>query len=414
MSPKTNRAPGGCRRRGSEIDFERHHTSGIKPARSRQAAQEVRVGGCVIGQFGVPPKAPRQISRVEIRLGRRRNELRKLAEDRIARRIPLTDPLGLALVLADIAAHSAAGLDERTFADAAIRARVIIPADVAEQAVDRVQRAIVRKGGKYRPISDATAGEAVRLLRDERIRLDIRTLAAVDESPEERRAFVREGRQHRDRETKRIVRGCKPRSVFEAESLAKSQPWIAQGVSRATWFRRRQHRETGVSADSLSSLDERRHTCLTECPSGEIQSAGAALRAPSSPPELRSSGDGSFIDVAPARRPLNVAPLSLEKAREPGQTPSVQSLFLHLCKSSAPPQAVTLSLDETENRKDHEMSKTDTPAPAPAASTRARIAEAAALLRAGRPIAAEAVLRPLLLTPAQPLLARPLDSARAA
>jgi hypothetical protein len=35
---------------------------------------------------------------------------------------------------------------------------------------------------------------------------------------------------------------AEPRSLFEARSLSSSKPWQAEGVSRSTWYRRRQIR----------------------------------------------------------------------------------------------------------------------------------------------------------------------------
>ena len=57
-------------------------------------------------------------------------------------------------------------------------------------------------------------------------------------SPEIRREQRREAQRCRRREA-----GVKSRAEYEAESLTRARPWEAEGVSRATWYRRR---ETGV------------------------------------------------------------------------------------------------------------------------------------------------------------------------
>lgn len=70
----------------------------------------------------------------------------------------------------------------------------------------------------------------LRLTEADRARLKIRTIGAIDCNREQRLARAKARRA--DRDAKRRPR--KPR--------AAAKPWIAQGISRATWFRRR--RET--------------------------------------------------------------------------------------------------------------------------------------------------------------------------
>ena len=38
---------------------------------------------------------------------------------------------------------------------------------------------------------------------------------------------------------------AEPRSEYEARSLARRKPWVAEGISRATWYRRRRKRGAG-------------------------------------------------------------------------------------------------------------------------------------------------------------------------
>jgi len=52
-------------------------------------------------------------------------------------------------------------------------------------------------------------------------------------------------RKRRDRERKGDVRrgqGRKPRAEYEGKSLSRLKPWEAEGISRASWYRR-QNRE---------------------------------------------------------------------------------------------------------------------------------------------------------------------------
>jgi len=78
----------------------------------------------------------------------------------------------------------------------------------------------------------------LRLTEEERRMLGITTIGAVDMG----KAARTKRRRDRDRErkaTKRKAAGAVPRREYEANSTEKAKPWIAEGVSRATWYRRR-------------------------------------------------------------------------------------------------------------------------------------------------------------------------------
>lgn len=85
----------------------------------------------------------------------------------------------------------------------------------------------------------AVVGQLVTLTAVERENLGIRWMDAVDEPAAERRA-----RQARERQQqRRVKRGAVPRTA----SLSATKPWVAEGVSKATYYRRR--RETNSSRD---------------------------------------------------------------------------------------------------------------------------------------------------------------------
>src|SRR4051794_30162849 len=73
---------------------------------------------------------------------------------------------------------------------------------------------------------------------------------AVDESKADRAVRRAAERRVRDRERKRANRaekgGSVTRDLYEAESLSRAKPWEAEGISRATWYRR--NRETAPAA----------------------------------------------------------------------------------------------------------------------------------------------------------------------
>jgi hypothetical protein len=100
--------------------------------------------------------------------------------------------------------------------------------------VERWQR---RHG--VRLISAKRCGEMLQLTAHEREVCGIRTIDAIDEPRAERQARIARERRARDKAAKRSKRGRLLRSEYEDRSLSRSQPWKAEGISRATWYRRR-------------------------------------------------------------------------------------------------------------------------------------------------------------------------------
>ncbi|MET4384357.1 Ribonuclease G/E [Bradyrhizobium sp. F1.4.3] len=80
-----------------------------------------------------------------------------------------------------------------------------------------------------------TLARKIGLTAERRAHLRITTIGATDETAEQRKAKRRAKDIERKRE-KRFAAGCKPRS-------AASMPWVAEGISRATYFRRQKEKE---------------------------------------------------------------------------------------------------------------------------------------------------------------------------
>lgn len=81
----------------------------------------------------------------------------------------------------------------------------------------------------------------LRLTAQERRMLGVTTIGAIDEN----KAARTKRRRMLDRERKALARrtkGAKPRKDYEAQSTEQASPWITDGISRATWYRRK--RET--------------------------------------------------------------------------------------------------------------------------------------------------------------------------
>lgn len=71
----------------------------------------------------------------------------------------------------------------------------------------------------------------------ERTELGLRTIGAIDQSTAQRLELATK-RRRLSEEARRRNSGAKPRAEYEAHSLAKRQPWIAMGISRAQWYRK--------------------------------------------------------------------------------------------------------------------------------------------------------------------------------
>jgi hypothetical protein len=81
--------------------------------------------------------------------------------------------------------------------------------------------------------------------------MHLRTITPIDMSATERRYFSEVMRKERRRK-KRIMNGGQERAEYEGNSLSRTKPWLAEGISRATWFRRR---ETSTPAIKLTMLE---------------------------------------------------------------------------------------------------------------------------------------------------------------
>lgn len=82
----------------------------------------------------------------------------------------------------------------------------------------------------------------------ERARYGLTTIGAIDETSAAR--LTRRETSNRERQRlRRRANGVAERSEYLARSVAKAAPWKAEGISRATWYRRRKgETETGPCA----------------------------------------------------------------------------------------------------------------------------------------------------------------------
>lgn len=76
------------------------------------------------------------------------------------------------------------------------------------------------------------------LKAEERRMLGVTTIGAIDETRVDR--IKRRKLLDKQRKAKaRRAKGAKPRKLYEAQSISNEMPWIAEGISRATWYRRK-------------------------------------------------------------------------------------------------------------------------------------------------------------------------------
>jgi hypothetical protein len=111
----------------------------------------------------------------------------------------------------------------------------------APWATDKVLEEVLAHPRKWK---SERLGRLVNLTGEEWRKLRIR-IAPVDMSKEERRDYSRilsNGKRLKKQRTK----GMKPRAEYlEANSLSRTKPCVAEGISRRTWYRRR---GTGLAA----------------------------------------------------------------------------------------------------------------------------------------------------------------------
>jgi hypothetical protein len=115
---------------------------------------------------------------------------------------------------------------------------------------DRLQRLYDHLAAYPRLWKAETLGRELRVTKEQRGRLDLRTIAAMGTTKEQRRRDSRA--RHRERmNTRRRKAGMPTRREYLAKNrISHDKPWEAAGMSRAKWYRRRksQSQETPQSA----------------------------------------------------------------------------------------------------------------------------------------------------------------------
>lgn len=235
------------------------------------------------------------------------------------------------------------GLDMEALCTAIDRAELgAFSTSELQTIIESVKRHNAAHGPKL--MSATATGELLAMTSAEREEFGIRQIEAVDEPRTDRIARQKQARQQRDRERKRVQRGRLPRPVYESRSLSSQKPWLAEGISRRTWERRRA-RVASVSTRVLFSQGEETHlrqgvalskTQIEPGPArcgnanrgagADVHSHGGRTgigRATEADPLLLSGGDGTG-GGASIRRPL--APPQADAIREHQPRPPIRSV----------------------------------------------------------------------------------------
>ena len=95
---------------------------------------------------------------------------------------------------------------------------------------------------QLRPCKAEKLGARLQLTAAERTAPGIVSIAPCDQTAEQRATQRKERRRQRERDRrrqKREAKGGMTRAQWEANSKSRGRPWELEGVSRATWYRRR-------------------------------------------------------------------------------------------------------------------------------------------------------------------------------
>jgi hypothetical protein len=144
----------------------------------------------------------------------------------------------------------------------------------AAEAFELVQRIeLLPLKLRYRTAKDL--GQRFNVTNVERERFRLWQIAPVDMTDADMAEWRKTRRTVRNRlrmQRKRRQAGTRSRPDYLASSKRRQKPWAAEGVSRATWYRRRETATVRqVRVPINSSVIRGTHTCLTEIGAPSVQ-----------------------------------------------------------------------------------------------------------------------------------------------
>jgi hypothetical protein len=258
-------------RRARQAELQRNrprHPAGTKPifrgerligwiSADNGGVDAILVDGEIRGPFATESAARKEINAAwgkgRARLpavyglaARRRAELVRLALHRNVRGQTIEGE-AMAMAMADALVFSLTGADYPAMLELARACRFRLEEADIMSAVRKVSAAAKTKGRAYRPFAPRAMARMLGVTLAEKKELELRTVAAIDETREEaddrrraeRRAYERERNKRR-----RIDRGATPHE----ESLSRTKPWAAAGISRSTWYARKAQQSSDIPA----------------------------------------------------------------------------------------------------------------------------------------------------------------------
>lgn len=214
--------------RGANEEVQDHNASNIATddpiARAKRAKHQE-----IDRRYAWDAKQKRRQRRPKVKEHVRLRELERLLDDRYRGQCLPDDDAGRGdlEVVAQHIAHIYGNPDDHVAAWAAVWAPWLTAIDL---------RNLIHKVTTYpRKWKADTLAWEMGLKMDERTRLRITTIGAIDRNKEQREDDRRQAAKERERARRRKA-GAIPRQQFEGASAASTKPWEALGMSRSSWY----------------------------------------------------------------------------------------------------------------------------------------------------------------------------------
>lgn len=183
------------------------------------------------------------------------------------------------------------------------------PALLAERGAAWIEELAAQHLARPRHLKADALGRLLELSDEERTRLRITTIGAIDKSKRKRTAE----RKEKDRERKRQARAAKGATPRD-RSLSAVKPWEELGISRRTWERRRARGET--ISDAMTQKRPQQDTLRVSTLSPVDEFASTARRSGDRLKRAPASGSAlsTFDDIGSLPLPA-LAAMTLLRSR---------------------------------------------------------------------------------------------------
>jgi hypothetical protein len=247
------------------------------------------------------PAASRRTSPLHGRMARRYQELIRLLRYRAHYGVDLGQPDMLALVIADTLTFRRHGADWESFREFSQAAGLALDEAIIMTALRKIRERVegreaarlrAKKRGanelpeRYKPFHARAVARMLEITTEEKLHLELRTVASIDETPEQEAARRAEEVREYERERSGRRRTEAKAVSGKSPSTTELEPWKADGVSRATWYRRLKAAPAGPVRQKATGHNTRVSSasspvagCLTPPDAGALI-AGSGPQAP--------------------------------------------------------------------------------------------------------------------------------------